>query len=1001
MSNIKHQISNVKYDVFAVTALVLLAIAFFWKMAFTDLILPRGDVFAYFYPYWQYRDAVLQTGRLPLWNPYLFMGAPFLANSQAGVFYPLNWPLMWLDTPSAIKAAIIFHVAWAAIGMVLFSRRTLSLSVLGATLAGAVLALSGYLTAQVEHINQLQGLAWLPWLFWLWDELIARKRRKVLLWLGAALAMQLLAGHSQSAFISGVGLGAWALWHAITCTPRPPTDEQEESKPLISRLAQPYQSFICVICGLNPEENKKHLLKLRLQLWPVGAMALAALLALGMAAVQILPTLELARLSNRGGGLPFDEALSFSLRPWLAGRALLPSYSSTPLFSEYVGYVGITALLLGLLGAWAGRRNRKSLALVMLAGLGLFLAMGAYNPVYWALVKVVPGFNLFRAPARWMVLWAFGAAGLAGTGLDALLGRLDAHMQPLRFTHLWRSGLVPIGLAALSFAAPLAADNVQGATRPGSTDLVLWAVTLCSACLLIWWTLRDSQNPQQVGSSALAILVLLELFLAARSLPYNHLSAPSAWSSQRPAISTLLAAQQGQTPPARFLSLSDIYFDPGDLHEIEANYEPYLVDDALYDLIVATKQKEVLTPNLPLAWGIPAMDGFDGGILPTRDYTRFTALFLDEEDVAPDGRLRENLQNVPDLHWLSLANVGWVITDKVFDAWIDHVYYDLQFPARRTGDTATPIEAYPDRPFVATAVGIIGHLEGADGLADGAQVGTIAIFPEGAAGGQDAVTLPLLVDASQPGGIGAMGSASPAPAGSFTSDEPDRLEYHTLVEMGSPENIEYVEITLTAGFPGTLAVRGISLIDQRSAAFASTTLSEGHTLRPANSGDVKIYEYRGALPRAYLACDVDVAGGTEAMWQHMKQSGAGGKTVIEDQNPLQRSSCDALNPGRTTITTYEPERVVIDVRANQSAYLVLSDAWYPAWEATVDGSPAEVLRANGLFRAVQVAEGEHQVTFTYRSRMLEIGAVMSALFWLSAIAGLVAVVKRSAVNTPL
>ncbi|MBN1429676.1 MAG: YfhO family protein [Anaerolineae bacterium] len=950
-------------DALAIIVLVLLTVAFFWRMVFTDLILPRGDVFAYFYPYWDYRNAVLQTGRLPLWNPYLFMGTPFLANSQAGVLYPLNWLLVWLDAPNAIKVAIVFHMAWAAIGMYLFGRRSLSLSILGATLGASILAFGGYLTAQVEHVNQLQGLAWLPWLFWLWDELITRKHLNALFWLGLALAMQLLAGHTQSAFISGIGLGAWTLWHAVTLS--------SASEGKTRRFSRP-----------------------RIGAWPMGALALAGLLALGLAAAQLLPTIELTRLSNRGGGLPFDEAVSFSLRPWIVGRALLPSYSTPSLFSEYIGYVGIAALLLALTGAWARRRDRATSGLIMLAALGVFLAVGAYNPVYWALVKVVPGFNLFRVPARWMILWAFGAAGLAGVGLDIVMGRLDACTRPLCFTHVWRLGLIVIGLAALAFAAPLAADHVPGATRPGLMEIVLWAITLGAVCASIGWVLKRGPKALQYGPATLATIAVLELFLAARSLPYNHLSDPAAWSSQRPAISTLLEAGQNQMPPARFLSLSDTRFDPGDLREIEAVYGRHLPDDALYDFIVTAKQKEILAPNLPLAWGIPAMDGFDGGVLPTRDYTRFTALFLDQNKVSPDGRLRENLSMVPDLHWLSLANVGWIITDKVYDVWLDNAYYDLQFPACRTGGTDTPpppIEAYPGQPFVANAVGIVGHLEGVDGLAGDTQVGSILLFPEGAKSNQDAMIVPLLVDSSQPEGIGALNSQPPTAVGSFTPDEPNRIEYHTLVELGSVLRIDHIEISVVSSFSGTLAVRGATLIDQRSGAFVSTTLSENHTLHLANSGDVKIYEYRGTLPRAYLTCHIDSVSGEEAMWEKMQQSSAGSLTVIDDPASPQAGSCDAQNPGQATITTYEPERVTINVQsAGADAYLVLSDAWYPGWEATIDGAPTDILRANGLFRAVRVPEGEHQIVFTYRSRMLIIGAVVSGVFLVVVIGGLVA-----------
>src|SRR5689334_2294483 len=83
---------------------------FFWKLAFTHLILARGDTFLYFYPYWDYRAHALLSGHLPLWNPYLFMGAPFLANSQAGVLYPLNWPLIFFSAPAAVKISILIHL---------------------------------------------------------------------------------------------------------------------------------------------------------------------------------------------------------------------------------------------------------------------------------------------------------------------------------------------------------------------------------------------------------------------------------------------------------------------------------------------------------------------------------------------------------------------------------------------------------------------------------------------------------------------------------------------------------------------------------------------------------------------------------------------------------------------------------------------------------------------------------------------------------------------------
>jgi uncharacterized membrane protein YfhO len=116
---------------------------------------------------------------------------------------------------------------------------------------------------------------------------------------------------------------------------------------------------------------------------------------------------------------------------------------------------------------------------------------------------------------------------------------------------------------------------------------------------------------------------------------------------------------------------------------------------------------------------------------------------------------------------------------------------------------------------------------------------------------------------------------------------------------------------------------------------------------------------------------------------------AGSWPVVEDTSPTAQISCNPNNPGLASTSLYEPERVEILAESRgENVYLILSDAWYPGWQATLDGQPVPILRANGMFRAVHVPPGQHEIVFTYRSKPFEIGTAVSIACLLTTIIGL-------------
>jgi hypothetical protein len=133
-----------------------------------------------------------------------------------------------------------------------------------------------------------------------------------------------------------------------------------------------------------------------------------------------------------------------------------------------------------------------------------------------------------------------------------------------------------------------------------------------------------------------------------------------------------------------------------------------------------------------------------------------------------------------------------------------------------------------------------------------------------------------------------------------------------------------------------------------------------------------------ALPRAYLVGDYVVEAGDSGLLRAVRGGFDHHNSVLLDREPELSGAerIDSLLPA--TIEDYRPERVEIATRAPAEALLVLSDTHYPGWHATLDGKPASILRANGLFRAVVVPKGEHRVVFAYTPSSFRNGAWLSA-----------------------
>jgi hypothetical protein len=132
----------------------------------------------------------------------------------------------------------------------------------------------------------------------------------------------------------------------------------------------------------------------------------------------------------------------------------------------------------------------------------------------------------------------------------------------------------------------------------------------------------------------------------------------------------------------------------------------------------------------------------------------------------------------------------------------------------------------------------------------------------------------------------------------------------------------------------------------------------------ARTSDGFIYENTQALPRVLFATEARAADFArmlaDGVWPDVDLR----STVLLESptQPSQRSRA----PGRAQIVSYRNTEVLLEADSPDGGWVVLNDVWQPWWFAEVDGQPAEMLRANVLFRAVALAPGRHSVRFRFR-----------------------------------
>lgn len=155
------------------------------------------------------------------------------------------------------------------------------------------------------------------------------------------------------------------------------------------------------------------------------------------------------------------------------------------------------------------------------------------------------------------------------------------------------------------------------------------------------------------------------------------------------------------------------------------------------------------------------------------------------------------------------------------------------------------------------------------------------------------------------------------------------------------------------------------------------------------------YEPTGIQSRFHWSNCAYNAQNAEDAWKYtLERPRRDGEIVLEGSRYLEKSVCNDANVQMGVVKIYKisenPNRLVLSIATESAGWLWFADVWYPGWHAWLDREPTQVLRANYLFRAVFVPEGQHDVIIAFRPVVFYLGAGISLLTWL----GLVVWLKR-------
>jgi hypothetical protein len=534
--------------------IVLLATLFYFPALFLQRTLVHGDITTIDLPFFEFFARVMKGQASPLWSREMWGGHPLFAEGQGGFAHPLNivWATVVTPLLGPIRSMNVFYWLLKILGGigVMGLSRTLGASIWASTFAALALVFSPIWANEEYSIPLFHTVTWVPWALWAMEAWVKRPNLLTASLFGAAFALLLLSGYPQ-------GAHGTAIYGFVTLLvlPLQPRLRDEWAKSLGKRA---------------------------------GWLLLACAVAVGLAAVQLAPLLELIGLSSRGEGVGIPFAGMVPLSGYLRGF-LTADFALGP--GSYPGIGSLLVCVLASLLLLVPSPDRAKAHLVAALVL-LVLGTERATPIFRFLYDhhVVPGLSYFRHMDIYLAIGSIGVAVGAASAIDRLadwpFGYGRAPNMPAPATppvdHMIAKYARWAVLAAFWFWALASARY----TTPFGVEIVVTLAAGAAVFLLI------AKRRQYLTAPVLTFALSIEIFSLCLH-PFDFF--PSSALAQPPAIAAVKSV-----PNWRDYQMMAVGF---------AGLTAFLPMRQPQYIFGIRKATAALSPLTNMRWNLPSMSG--------------------------------------------------------------------------------------------------------------------------------------------------------------------------------------------------------------------------------------------------------------------------------------------------------------------------------------------------------------------------------------------------------